>query len=180
MTESQIDFDKLQLLVLDVDGVLTDGRIVLTDSGDEMKSFNAHDGAGMKYWRRVGKKLAMVSGRPSQAASKRAQELGVDCVHLNAKDKLPVYLEVLAELGVTDEHTAVIGDDLTDIPMLIRCAFPVAVAGAAEETKAVAAYVTKADGGAGAVREVIELILKEAGLWGSVLSRYLNSAEKHR
>jgi len=167
------DFQKIELLVLDVDGVLTDGRIMLTGDGDEIKAFHVRDGSGMKYWKRVGKKLAIISGRGSPAVTRRARELDVDLVRLNAKDKLPVYREVLSELGVEPDCVAGVGDDLTDIPILTHCALPIAVADAAEELKAVAAHVTETPGGAGAVREIVEWILKGAGLWPQILSRYL-------
>lgn len=166
---------RIELLVLDVDGVLTDGRITLTPQGDEIKSFNAKDGAGMKYWKRTGRRLALLSGRGSPAVTRRAKELGVDAVRLSAKDKLPAYEEILATLGVTDERTAVIGDDLPDLPLLMRCAFPIAVADAAAEVRHAARYVTRLPGGAGCVREAIEMILKRVGAWQQVLSRYLPS-----
>ena len=164
---------QIELLVLDVDGVLTDGRIMLTGDGDEIKSFHARDGAGMKYWKRVGGKLAIISGRGSRAVILRAKELGVDAVRLNMKDKLPGYREVLDELGVSPEQTAVIGDDLTDLPLMLNCAFPVAVADASGEVRDRAEYVTKLPGGAGCVRETIEYILKRTGKWQKVMERYL-------
>ena len=172
MTAAAVDFEKIQLLVLDVDGVLTDGRIVLTDSGEEMKFFHVHDGAGIKYWRRVGKKVALISGRSSQAVMHRAEELSVDFVRMGCKDKLPAYLEAVSEMGVTDAQTAVVGDDLTDLPAMWRCAFPVAVANAVAEAREAATYVTKALGGHGAAREVIELILKQTGQWDEIMHRY--------
>ena len=172
---AEVDYAKIELLVLDVDGVLTDGRITLTPGGEEIKSFCVCDGAGMKYWKRLGKKLAIISGRGSAAVTHRAKELNVDVVRLNAKDKLPVYHEVLEELAVQADRTAVVGDDLTDIPLLLNCALPVAVAASPQEVQEIAAYVTKKSGGEGAVREVIELILKGAGLWEQIMARYLPS-----
>jgi len=171
------DLTKIDLLVLDVDGVLTDGRIVLTSGGDEIKAFHVRDGSGMKYWKRVGKKLAFVSGRGSPAVTRRARELDVDAVRLEAKDKLPAYEEILAELAVPEDRSAVVGDDLTDLPIMLRCGFAVAVADAVDEVKSRASYVTRAAGGAGAVREVIELILKKAGLWEQILARYIPHAQ---
>ncbi len=168
-----IDFGKIDLLVLDVDGVLTDGRIILTPDGDEIKAFNVRDGSAMKYWKRLGKKLAVISGRGSPAVSRRAKELDVDAVRLNAKTKLPAYEQILVELGVSEDRTAVVGDDLTDLPLLGRCGFSVAVADAAEEVKSRVDYVTRLPGGAGAVREVVEMMLKGAGLWEAILERYL-------
>ena len=177
---SEIDYSGIELLVVDVDGVLTDGRIRLASNGDEIKAFHVRDGSGIKYWARVGKKTAFISGRASPAVVRRAEELGVDAVRLNAKDKLPVCREVLEGLGLTFPQTAVIGDDLTDLPLLRRCAFPVAVADAAEEVRQAAAYVTRLPGGAGCVRETIELILKQSGLWETVLQRYLRTDEDAR
>ncbi len=176
----EIRYSDIDLLVLDVDGVLTDGRIVLTPAGEEIKSFHVRDGSAMKWWGRVGKKLALITGRGSKAVEIRASDLGVDAYRLNAKDKLPAYKEVLAELGVPPERTAVVGDDLPDLPLLRRCAFPVAVADAVEEVRLQAAYITRANGGEGAVREVIELILKKAGLWEHILSRYIDDGEGAR
>ena len=174
---AEIDRARIELLVLDVDGVLTDGRITLTPTGEEIKTFHVRDGSGMKYWKRAGRKLAIISGRGSQAVAHRAKELEVDTIRLNAKDKLSAYEDVLAELGVSSECTAVVGDDLTDLPMMRRCGFPVAAADAAEEVRRAAAYVTRLAGGAGCVREVVELLLKTAGLWDGVLARYLGGAE---
>lgn len=168
----KIDYSQIELLVLDVDGVLTDGRIMLTPAGDEIKVFHARDGAGMKYWQRAGGKLAIISGRGSQAVSIRAKELGVDFVRLNAKDKLPAFEEAMAELGVSADRTAAIGDDLTDLPILRRCAMPIAVCDAPQEVRDAAAYVTRLPGGAGCVREVVELILKESGKWDGIMARY--------
>lgn len=174
---AEIDYARIALLVLDVDGVLTDGRIVLTAAGEEIKAFHARDGAGMKYFKRAGGKLAIISGRGSPAVLRRAEELGVDAVRLNAKRKLPVYREVLAELGMTADRTAVVGDDLTDLPLLRHCALPIAPADAVAEVRAAAAYVTAARGGAGCVREVVERILKKAGTWEGILARYLPAEE---
>jgi 3-deoxy-D-manno-octulosonate 8-phosphate phosphatase (KDO 8-P phosphatase) len=127
----------------------------------------------MRYWRRAGGKIAMLTGRSSPAVRRRAEDLGVDCLRMGAKDKLPAYLEVLRELGVSEDRVAVVGDDLPELPLLRRCGLPVAVAGAVQEVRAAAAYVTKAPGGGGAVREVIELILRGAGKWEGILARYL-------
>lgn len=176
----EIDFAAIELLVLDVDGVLTDGRIMLTGDGDEIKCFDVSDGAGMKYWKRAGGKLAIISGRGSPAVTRRAKELDVDIVRLNAKDKLPVYKDVLAELGISADHVAAMGDDLPDIPILRNCAFPITVAGAPQEVKDVAAFVTQKRGGEGAVREAVEMILKGAGLWGKIMARYIGDAGDER
>jgi len=166
----QTDLTKIELLVLDVDGVLTDGKIILTPSGDEIKEFHVRDGSGMKYWQRMGKKVAIISGRGSPAVAFRAKELAVDSFRLMAKDKLPAYQSVLDELGCTREQTAIIGDDLPDLPLLQVCALPIAVADAVAEVKAAAQYVTKLPGGCGAVREAIEMMLRATGLWDKVVA----------
>lgn len=173
-------FEKIELLVLDVDGVLTDGRIILTGDGREAKAFNVHDGAGMKYWKRAGGKLAFLSGRGGPAVEQRARELDVDVVRLNAKRKGPVFDEILAGLGISAECTAAVGDDLTDLPVLRRAGLAVAVADAVEQVRDCAEYVTRAPGGGGAVREVVELILKRAGKWDAIMQRYLGEDEASR
>ncbi len=170
----EADLKNIDLLVLDVDGVLTDGRITYSDAGQELKSFHVRDGSGMKYWKRCGRKLAIVTGRGGPVVTRRADELGVDAVRMNAKDKLSALREVFEELAASPERTAVIGDDLTDLPMLRCCGYPVAVADAVAEVRAAAAYVTDLPGGAGAVRETIEHILRAAGDWQTVLARYMN------
>ena len=170
-------FSQIDLLVLDVDGVLTDGRIILSPNGEETKAFHVRDGSGMKIWHRLGKKQAIITGRASPAVAIRARDLDVDALRMGAKMKLPVYLEVLAELGVSSDRVAVVGDDLPDVPLLRHCAFPIAVADAVQEARDLAAYVTQAPGGFGAVREVIELILKGSGLWDKVLERYFQDPQ---
>ena len=176
----EIDYARIDTLVLDVDGVLTDGRITRTAGGEEVTSFHVRDGSGLKYWKRAGGKLAILSGRDSQAVLRRADELGVDAVRVNAKDKLPALEALLAELGSTPERTAAIGDDLTDVPMLRRCGFSAAAADAVEEVRRVADYVTQAPGGHGCVREVIERILKRGGKWKTILSRSFPSGQEPR
>jgi len=170
---AEMDFSKIELLVLDVDGVLTDGRVTLTGDGDEVKSFHVRDGAGMKYWKRAGGKLAIITGRGSPAVTRRAKELDVDVVRMSAKVKLPVLVEILDELGVPADRTAVMGDDLTDIPLMRHCGFSIAVADAVEEVRQRVDHVTETPGGHGAVREVIEMILKGSGRWDQIMARYL-------
>ena len=170
---SDIDYSRIDLLVLDVDGVLTDGRIVLTGDGDEIKSFSVRDESGMKYWKRLGKQIAIITGRGSPAVARRARELDVDALRMNVKDKLPVLAEILTELDIPADRAAAMGDDLTDIPVLRHCALAAAPADASEEVLQIAHHVTKRPGGAGCVREIIELILRGAGLWEQILARYL-------
>ena len=172
------DLTGIKLLVLDVDGVMTDGRIMLAPNGDEIKAFHVRDGAGMKYWKRAGGKLAVITGRGSAAVLRRAGELDVDFVRLNAKDKLPALNDALAEMDLSPEQVAVVGDDLTDVPMARACGFSAAVADAADELKEVASYTTSLPGGGGCVREVIELILKATGKWPEILKRYFPENEE--
>ena len=163
----------IELLVLDVDGVLTDGRIAIDGEGRELKSFHAADGAGIKYFQRVGKRVAFISGRSSPAVTARAAELGVTVVHQDAKYKLPVYLRVLEELALDRAQVAVMGDDLMDLPLMRRCGLAIAPANAVAEVRAAAAMVTVARGGAGAVREAVEAILRAGDLWDQILQRYV-------
>ncbi len=164
--------ERIELLVLDVDGVLTDGRIVLDADGREGKQFSALDGAGLKYWQRAGRQAAILSGRSSRAVIARAAELGIAVVVQNAKRKLPAYEKLLSDMGRSDQQTAVMGDDLPDLPLMRRCGLAVAPANAVEEVRAAAAYVTTARAGAGAVREVVEYVLKGTGEWSRIMERY--------
>jgi len=162
----------IELLVLDVDGVMTDGGIYLGAGGFEMKRFDVADGAGIKYWQRVGKTTAIVTGRSSEAAAARAAELGIVLIRQGAKQKLPAYESILAETGLSDEQVAVMGDDLPDLPLMHRCGLSIAPANAVAEVLAAAGFRTRAAGGAGAVREAVEAVLKVQGLWETVLERY--------
>ncbi len=173
----ETDFSRIKLLVLDVDGVLTDGQIILTPDGQEIKGFDCKDGAGLKYWMRAGGQVAIITGRGSSAVQVRADELGVKTVRTHAKQKLPVYREVLAELGVDVSETAVMGDDLTDLPLLRECGFSAAPADAVGEVRQAVDYITTLSAGRGCVREVVELILKKSGRWDQIISRYLPQSE---
>ncbi len=166
-------FAPIRGLILDVDGVLTDGGIVYTDRGEELKRFDAKDGAGLKYWQRAGHTVALLSGRESPAVSRRAAELGITVVAQNAKDKLPVLERLCRRLDLPYEAVAYVGDDLPDIPVLQRVGLGIAVADATLATKDAARAVTEALGGRGAVREVIETILRGQNLWHRIMRRYL-------
>jgi 3-deoxy-D-manno-octulosonate 8-phosphate phosphatase (KDO 8-P phosphatase) len=162
------------MLIMDIDGVLTDGSIVMADDGSELKVFNVKDGSGIKYLMRNGIQVAMLSGRTCPAVRARAENLGVTYCVTGALDKLPAYRELLQKAGLTDAEVCYVGDDLPDIPPM-RCAgVPVAVADAVDEVKGVAAHVTTAPGGRGAVREVAEMILKAQGKWDKVMERYIS------
>lgn len=157
---------------MDCDGVLTDGRLTLPEDGDELKTFHVRDGQGISLFHRAGLKTGIVSGRASGAVERRARELEMVYVRQNVKDKVKVLEELLTEAGVAAAECAFIGDDLADIPVMQRVGLAVAVADAVEETKHVAHYVTRQNGGAGAVREVAELILKAQGHWAGLIKRY--------
>jgi len=164
---------RIKLLLMDCDGVLTDGRIWLTGDGDEQKSFNTHDGLGLSLLHRAGIKSGIISGRDSNAVKRRASELGIEFVRQGNEDKHKAFDDILAAANVDDDETAYIGDDLPDIPFLRRSKLAVAVADAVPEVRAVAHFVTVAKGGHGAVREVVELILKSQGRWNDLLEDYL-------
>jgi len=164
---------RIKLLLMDCDGVLTDGRIWLTNDGDEQKSFNTHDGLGLSLLHRAGIKSGIISGRNSNAVNRRASELGIEFVRQGNEDKHKAFEDILAAAKVEDDETAYIGDDLPDIPFLRRSKLAVAVADAVPEVRAVAHFVTVAKGGHGAVREVVELILKSQGRWNDLLEGYV-------
>jgi 3-deoxy-D-manno-octulosonate 8-phosphate phosphatase (KDO 8-P phosphatase) len=163
---------RVKLLLLDCDGVLTDGRITLLGEGDEEKSFHTRDGHGLVLLHRAGLQSAVISGRTSTALTRRARDLGIQHIRQGTHDKIVEFREVLAAAGVTEDETAVVGDDVTDIPLMRRSALSIAVADATADTRAHAHYVTKLPGGFGAVREVCELILKAQGRWEELMKRY--------
>lgn len=164
---------RIKLLLMDCDGVLTDGRLWILEGNDEQKSFSVRDGLGLELWHRAGLKSGIISGRNSSAVERRAGILGIDYVRQGSEDKIKDFEQVLGLAGVEDSEVGFIGDDLNDIPLMVRSELAVAVGDAAEETIAAAHYVTHARGGYGAVREVVELILKAQGKWADVTERYL-------
>ena len=168
---------RICLVLMDVDGVLTDGHIYLQSQPDggatEMKVFSAHDGAGLKLAHRMGLKTGIITGRDSPATTRRAREASVDYVYQGRAEKLGAYEEIVRRAGAADESVAYIGDDLPDLPLLRRAGLAVAVANAVPEVKQAAHYVTTRSGGEGAVREVIELILKSQGKWGEAIPKAL-------
>lgn len=163
----------IKLLAMDVDGVLTDGSIIVNSDGSETKSFSALDGHGIRMWRRAGLQIALVSGRLSAPTGRRAQQLEIEHLFEDCHYKLPVVKQLLEQLGLSPENAAYIGDDLPDLPVMRCVGFAVAVANAVDEVKQYADYVTTRPGGSGAVREVIEHILKSTGKWNELMKRYL-------
>jgi 3-deoxy-D-manno-octulosonate 8-phosphate phosphatase (KDO 8-P phosphatase) len=163
---------RVELLLLDVDGVLTDGTIVYGDRGDEIKAFHVRDGSGLKFWTGAGKRAGILSGRKSPVVTRRAAELGLSIVVQGAADKMAALPDVLKEANVTAGQVCYVGDDVPDVPLLRDCGLGVAVADACPEVRAAADYITSTPGGRGAVREVIELLLSAQGLWQAVVKRY--------
>jgi 3-deoxy-D-manno-octulosonate 8-phosphate phosphatase (KDO 8-P phosphatase) len=164
---------RIKLLLMDCDGVLTDGLITLLDDGSEQKSFHVRDGHGIVLLHRAGLRSGIISGRTSLAVTRRARDLGIHFLRQGTLNKLKDYEELLVEANSSDAETAFIGDDVTDIPLMQRAELAVAVADAGEETRAAAHYVTQSAGGRGAVREVAELILKAQGRWAELMRRYI-------
>ncbi len=165
---------KIRVLLMDVDGVLTDGRIWLFSRSDgtasEIKGFSAYDGAGLKLARAAGLRTGLITGRESSAVSQRARECEIEFVYMKRATKLSAYEEILQATGASDAEVAYVGDDLPDLPLIERVGFAAAVANAAPEVKRAAHYVTSRSGGDGAVREVIELIVKAQGKWTEAAS----------
>jgi 3-deoxy-D-manno-octulosonate 8-phosphate phosphatase (KDO 8-P phosphatase) len=164
----------VRILILDCDGVLTDGRITLLPGGDETKSFDVKDGHAIVMAGRAGLKVAIISGRASAAVRTRAKELSVAHLYEMAWVKTEPYESILAAESVSDEHVCYVGDDVVDIPILRRAGLAVAVADAVDEVKKFSHLVTTSPGGRGAVREIIEFILKSQDKWDQVIARYVN------
>lgn len=165
MTKTDAAAARIRLLCLDVDGVLTDGSILLDDQGHETKRFFVRDGTALRAWQRAGGVVAIITGRGGRAVERRARELGIDLVRTSVDRKGPVFESLLEELGMTAEEAAMVGDDLPDLPVLERCGYPVAVRDAVAEVRAAARFVTEQPGGRGAVREVVETLLEAQGVW---------------
>src|SRR5438477_5631698 len=162
---------RIKLLLMDCDGVLTDARIWLTADGDEQKAFHARDGQGISVWHRAGFKSGIISGRASSGVKRRAHELKVKYVHEYAKNKIVALEDIIGNANVSVDECCFIGDDLGDIGVMRRVGLAVAVADAAPDTRDAAHYITELAGGAGAVREVIELILKAQNRWDELVAQ---------
>jgi 3-deoxy-D-manno-octulosonate 8-phosphate phosphatase (KDO 8-P phosphatase) len=162
----------IKLIILDVDGVLTDGRIIYDDKGGELKCFDVKDGHGIKLLKRAGIEVGIISGRESRAVGYRARDLDISILYQRIFNKVEVYEKILKEKGLADNQVCFIGDDLVDIPLLKRVGFSVAVVDGSEYLKKVVDYVTVKDGGNGAVREVCELILKAKDKWNMLTENY--------
>lgn len=168
---------KIRLLLMDVDGVLADGSIYLMmDAGGkprEIKAFNSLDGAGLRLAQRAGLRTGIITGRESGAVSARARELGLEFVEQDAFEKLPAYEKIRRASGLKHEEICFIGDDITDLPLFVRVGLAVSVPNAHEEARKRAHYLTRARGGHGAVREVVDLLLRAQGRYDKLLRHFL-------
>lgn len=165
---------KVKLLILDVDGVLTDGRIIYGDAGDELKCFDVQDGFGIYLLSRVKIPTVIITAKKSPVVKRRAKDSHVAKVYQNALDKWKVYDKVRRKFRVVDEEVCFIGDDLLDLPILVRAGLAVSVPNAVEEIRTRSHYITQKEGGRGAVREVVDLILKSQAKYETLISRYTN------
>ena len=163
---------KIKLLILDVDGVLTDGRIVYANSGDELKFFDVRDGMGLALWSRAGLKSAILTAKKSRLVSKRSKLMHIDKTYQSAFKKLEVFQKILTDFAVSPEEVCYIGDDVVDIPVLKRVGLAICPPNAVSEVKNEAHYITKSEGGRGVAREVIDMLLKAQGKWADVTRRY--------
>jgi len=165
----------IQLLLMDVDGTMTDGGVTLLSQNDgtaiEIKTFDAHDGQGLTLAQTAGLRTGCITGRESSALLRRAREMKMEFIYMKQPLKMPAYEEILRQAGVSDAAVAFIGDDLPDIPLLRRAGLAVAVGDAVPEVKQAAHYITRALGGQGAVRETVELILKSKGIWEELIDK---------
>ncbi len=167
---------QIKLLLMDCDGVLTDGRIWLFEDGSEQKCFDVRDGLGLALFHRSVLRSGIISSRQSAVVGRRAIELGITFVRQGSADKLGTFHDLINEAGVSQNEVAYIGDDLNDIPLMQQAGLAFAVADATYETRAAAHYVTIAKGGRGAVREVVEIILKAQGRWSELVGERKGSA----
>jgi 3-deoxy-D-manno-octulosonate 8-phosphate phosphatase (KDO 8-P phosphatase) len=166
---------RIKLLLMDVDGTMTDGSVTLLSQADgtalEIKTFDAHDGQGLTLAQTAGLRTGCITGRESAALLRRAHEMKMEFIYMKQPVKMPAYEEILRKAGVSDSLVAYIGDDLPDIPLLRRVGLAVAVGNAVPEVKEVAHYITRALAGHGAVREAVELVLKSQGIWNAMIEK---------
>lgn len=164
--------ERIRLLLLDVDGVMTDGRLYYDNQGNELKAFDVKDGHGLKLLQRAGIAVGIITGRSSEVVSRRAAELNIEILYQRAIRKLDPYLQILADQQLNDKQVAYVGDDVIDLPVLRRVGFSATVADAHAEVRSRVDYVTERPGGRGAVREICDLLLRAGGYWDQVTGRY--------
>ncbi len=165
---------KIKLLLLDVDGVLTNGQIIYDGAGNELKMFNVRDGHGLKLIQRAGIRVGIITGRESEVVVRRAAELDIEILYQGSLDKMEPYREILTQTGLNEEQIAYVGDDLVDLPILSRIGFSATVSDADAEVRRRVDYVASLAGGCGAVREICDLLLKAGGHWEQVTARYFS------
>lgn len=163
----------VKLMIFDVDGVLTDGRLYLSDNGEEMKAFNSRDGQGIKLLREAGIAVGVITARSSRAVERRARELGIELLRQGASDKAGAFAELLSGQKLKANEAGYMGDDLADLPVLTRCGFAASVPSAPEVVRTRVHYVARAAGGEGAAREVCEFILRAQNALEHAVARYL-------
>lgn len=163
---------RISLLVLDVDGVLTDGTLMFDGAGNELKRFSTRDGCGIRAWLRLGLEAAIITGRVSPTVERRGRELGIEHIVMGSEDKGEVIERLMNDLGREPDEVAVVADDLPDLPMLRACGYPIAVGDAVAEVQALAAFVTTRNGGHGAVREAIEHLLRAQDRWDDAVALF--------
>jgi 3-deoxy-D-manno-octulosonate 8-phosphate phosphatase (KDO 8-P phosphatase) len=164
---------KLKLLILDVDGVLTDGKLFFDNDGNEYKSFHAQDGHGIKMLRQTGVEVAVISGRKSKSVALRMKNLGVEYVYQGHENKIAAFNELIELMGITPEQAAHVGDDVIDLPVMVRVGLAIAVNDANFAVKQYADWCTTLPGGQGAVREVCDFIMQAQGHFDDMLNTYL-------
>lgn len=164
---------KLKLLILDVDGVLTDGRLFFDDNGKEYKTFHARDGHGIKLLRQTGVEVAIISGRKSNSVALRMKSLGVELVYQGHENKIAAFNEIIESLSITPDQAAHVGDDLLDLPVMTRVGLSIAVNDANDAVKEYADWCLSTPGGLGAVREVCDFIMQAQGTFDDVLKSYM-------
>ncbi len=163
----------IKLIAFDVDGIMTDGSLYLTDDGHEIKAFNSLDGHGLKMLKSTGVELAIITGRTSQLVIHRARNLGITHLHQGAHDKLKVYRQLLLDLNLSEAQTAYMGDDVVDLPVMRRSGLAITVPAAPDLVKAHSHYLTRREGGRGAVREACEFIMRAQGTFDAQMAIYL-------
>lgn len=164
---------KLKLLILDVDGVLTDGRLFFDNKGEEYKCFHARDGHGIKLLQQTGVEVAVISGRKSNSVAMRMKNLGVEHVYQGHENKIAAFNEIIKTMAIEPEQAAHVGDDLLDLPIMTRVGLAIAVNDANDSVKEYADWCTTLSGGEGAVREVCDFIMRSQGTFDTVLKSYL-------
>lgn len=163
---------RIKLIIFDVDGVMTNGGLIIGDDGQEYKSFNSHDGLGMKLLKASGVQMAIITGRTSNVVSKRAESTGVAHFYQGVDDKLVAFNDLIAKLNIAAEHCAFMGDDVVDVPPMLRCGLAITVPAAPDSVKQRAHFITQRQGGHGAVREVCELLMQAQGTYDAQFAQF--------